>query len=60
MVGGPPDGAALNRRGTKQAHEKLDWAARTKCLVAEVTMVKAGNRKHANDVHPKAQAQGGP
>ena len=60
MVSGPPDRAALDRRGPKKAHEKLDWATGTESFVAEVAVVKPGNGKHSNDVHANTQSQGSP
>ena len=60
VVSGPPNGAALDRRGPQEAHQKLDRAAGGESFMAEVPVVKAGDREHADDVHDQAQRESGP
>ena len=58
VVGGPPEGAALNGRASEKPHAELGEPSGLEAAVREVAVVAAGNREHAREVPGHRKDQG--
>jgi hypothetical protein len=51
MMSNPPQGSTLRCAGTKPGSRELDNSACLECVMAEFSMVKAGNSEASHYVH---------
>jgi hypothetical protein len=60
MMGGPPQGTALNGRVAHDAEHKLPCSIRLVCFMREIPVVKTGYGKHADSVEGQRYDDSGP
>ena len=60
MMGGPPQGTALNGRVAHAGEDKLPHSIGLECFMREIPVVKTGYGKHADDVEGQRYDDRGP